>query len=117
MSGSQRIVLGAWLAMIGLSVVRSVGQKRGLPQPNIFLASGVLFTGYLAAAGIGPLAPLMAVFAVGTDIAAVALPYFKGQTTGPLDTLATQLDKISGGPSVSAPGSSPGGAPSGTLSA
>lgn len=105
MNGSQRVVFGAWLAMVGLAIARNVGASKGLPQPSTFLASGVLFTILYGAAGfIGPLA---AVFAVGTDVAAVALPYFKGGTTGPLDTIASALDKISGGTNT-AP-ASPGG--------
>jgi len=94
MSGPQRVVLGAWLAMIGLATARSLARSQGLPQPSTFLASGVLFTMlYGAAAVVGPLA---AVFAVGTDIAALALPYFKGGSTGPLDTLAAGLARLTG---------------------
>lgn len=116
MSGPQRVVLGAWLAMIGLATARSLGAGRGLPSPGTFLASGILFTGYFAAAGF--LGPLPAVLAVGTDVAAVALPYFRGGTTGPLDQLATALGKldgssgsgsVSGGQSGPAPGQSSSG--------
>ena len=112
MNGPQRVVFGAWLAMIGLSVARSLGRSGGLPQPGVFLGSAVLFTVYLGAAGF--LGPLPAVLAVGTDVAALMLPYLQGKTTGPLDSIASGLDKISGG-TGSAP--APGGAPGGTLAA
>lgn len=108
MNGAQRVILGAWLAMVGLATVRALGQGKGLPQPSVFLASGVLFTLYFGAASIPQLGNLVAVFAVGTDVAAVALPYFKGGKSGPLDSLAGGLQKISGGtPASAAP--APGG--------
>lgn len=88
-------MLWAWLAMIGLATARSIGGGRGLPQPNSYLASGVLFTMLMGAAGI--LGGLAAAVAVGTDVAAIALPYLRGSTTGPLDTIAQALDSISGG--------------------
>jgi hypothetical protein len=94
MNGSQRVVLGAWLAMIGLATARSLTQKKGLPQPGVFLSSAVLFSGYYVLAGF--LGVLPAIFAVGTDVAAVTLPYFKGQTTGPLNTFADALGKLDG---------------------
>lgn len=108
MSGPQRVVFGAWLAMIGLSIARSLGRGGGLPQPSVFLGSAVLFTVYYGAAGF--LGPLPAALAVGTDVAAVMLPYIRGGTMGPLDSLAAQLDKISGGPGTApaAPGGSSG---------
>lgn len=101
MSGNQRIVLAAWLAIIGLATVRSLGQGKGLPQPSVYLGSGVFFTLLLGAAAT-PVGGLAAITAVGTDIAALVLPYVRGSATGPLDQLATQLDKIAGG-SATAP--------------
>ena len=107
----QRIVLAAWLGMVGLATARTLSQGRGLPQPGVFLASGVLFTMlYGGAAVVGPLA---AVFAVGVDIAALALPYFRGATTGPLDTIASALEQVSG--AVAQPGSSTSGGGQGNL--
>lgn len=94
MNGPQRVVYGAWLAMIGLSVARSLGRNAGLPQPNIFIASAVLFSGYYIAASF--LGAFPAVLAVATDVAVVALPYLRGGTTGPLDTIASALSSISG---------------------
>lgn len=111
MNGPQRIVLGAWLGMIALAAARSLGAGKGLPSPGTFLASGVLFTGYLVAASF--LGGLPAVLAVGTDVAAVALPYLKGGTTGPLDTIASALGKLDGSTGATASpapgGASPGG--------
>lgn len=102
MNRPQQWVLGAWLTMIALTTVRSLNQTKGLPQPSQFLGSGVLFTIYFGAAAF--LGPLAAVLAVGTDVAALMLPYVKGGGTGPLDQLAAALDKISGGqPASSAP--------------
>lgn len=123
MSGPQRIVFGAWLGMVGLATARSLGGSRGLPQPSVYLSSAVLFTLLYGAAGI--VGPLAAVFAVGVDIAALVLPYVRGGTTGPLDSIAQGLASISGGPSAAAapaagaagprtvPG--PGGSTPGTL--
>lgn len=105
MNGPQRVVFGAWLAMVALSAVRSFGRGGGLPQPSVFLGSGVLFSVYLGAASF--LGPLPAALAVGTDVAALMLPYIRGGTTGPLDQLAGMLDQISGG-TKTAP-ASPGG--------
>jgi hypothetical protein len=91
----QRIVLGAWLAMIGLATVKAVaGPQKGLPAPSVYLGSGVLFTAlYGAAAFLGPLA---AVTAVAVDVGALLAPYL-GQQTGPLNQLAGFLDGLSGG--------------------
>lgn len=107
MSTPQRVVVGAWLAMIGLAAARSLGQSKQLPQPSTFLASAVLFTLLYGAAGI--VGPVAAVFAVGTDVAALTLPYFRGQTTGPLDSIAAGLEKLTGAPASSS--AAPGGAP------
>ena len=86
MGGPQRVVVAALLAMIGLATARSLSSGKGIPQPGTFLASGVLFTAYYTAAGF--LGALPAILAVGTDVAAVALPYFRGSTTGPLESFA-----------------------------
>lgn len=94
---AQRVVIGAWLAMIGLAAARSFGAGKGFPQPGTFLGSAVLFSMLYGAAAVAPIAPLAAVIAVGTDLAAVALPYFKGQRTGPLDQIASALNAMSGG--------------------
>ena len=95
MSGSQRVVLGAWLAMIGLATARSLTQKEGLPQPGVFLFSAVLFSGYYVLASISVISTLVAVFAVGTDLAVVATPYIKDRVPAPgstwLDKLNTNL--------------------------
>jgi hypothetical protein len=103
---NQRIVFGAWLAMIGLATVRSLGGGKGLPQPSVYLGSGVLFTMLMGAASfVGPLA---ATIAVGVDIAALVTPYIRGKTTGPLDQAAQALDKVAGGWN---PAPAPGAAP------
>lgn len=102
----QRVVLGAWLAMIGLTAARSFGAGKGWPAPSAFLASGVLFTMLYGAAGF--LGPLPAVFAVGVDVAAVALPYLRGGTSGPLDTIAASLAKLTGSEPAAAPGGGQG---------
>jgi hypothetical protein len=112
-NGSQRVVLWAWLAMIGLATARSVGGGRGLPQPSVYLGSGVLFTLYLGAAGF--LGALPAVLAVGTDLTAVALPYLRGQATGPLDTIAAALERVSGAAPTQAPAPAVPGSPRVTL--
>ena len=109
MSSPQRIVLGAWLAMLGLATARTLSQGRGLPQPSVYLSTAVLFTMLFGAAGL--VGTLAAVFAVGVDVAAVTLPYFKGSSVGPLDQLAAALGSMSGQPPSAAHGqpSGPGG--------
>lgn len=97
----QRVVLGAWLAMIGLATVRAVaGPQKGLPSPSVYLGSGVLFTGLYGAAGV--LGMLPAVIAVGVDVGALLAPYLKGSTTGPLNQLAGLLDGLAGAQTASA---------------
>jgi hypothetical protein len=107
----QGVVVAAWLGMIGLTAARTLAQGRGLPQPSAFVASGVLFT--LLYGGAAVVGPLAAVFAVGVDVAALALPYFRGGTTGPLDSIAAGLEKISGGSGTQSP--APGGGSTGNL--
>lgn len=91
----QRVVLGAWLAMVGLTTARAViGPSKGLPAPSLYLASGILFTLlYGASSFVGPLA---AALAVSVDVGALLAPYLRGQP-GLLDQAATWLDGISGG--------------------
>lgn len=105
MNSPQRIVLGAWLGIIGLATVRSFAGGKGWPQPSIYLGSGVLFTMLFGAAAF--LGPLAAAIAVGVDVGALVLPYAKGGTSGPLDQLAGALGKISGG-TPAAPGGGSG---------
>lgn len=104
----QRIVLGAWLAMIGLATVRAVaGPQKGLPAPSVYLGSAVLFTLlYGASSFVGPLA---AVTAVGVDVGALLAPYLKGSTTGPVNTLASFLDGLAGAPAKGPEAPSPSG--------
>lgn len=90
MSGPQRVVLGAWIAMIGLATARSLTSKQGLPQPGVFLFSAVLFSGYYVLASISVISTLIAVFAVGTDLAVVAGPYLQGRSSF-LDQANTKL--------------------------
>jgi len=80
--------------MVALATARSLAAGKGLASPGTFLASGLLFTGYFAAAGF--LGALPAVLAVGTDVAAVAAPYFRGQKIGPLDSIAGALGRLDG---------------------
>jgi hypothetical protein len=106
---AQRIVLGAWVAMIGLATVRAVTDPlhKGLPLPSVFLGSAVLFTLFYGAAAFLP--PLAATLAVGVDVGALVRPYISGGPA-PLDTLATWLDKLNGAPaSAAAPAPAPGG--------
>lgn len=95
---ARRVVLGAWLGYVGLVTIRQLvdPQQRGLPPPRLYLASGVLFSMWYLAAGPAP--TLAATLAVGTDIAALLLPYVAGNGTGPLDKLATFVSATSPGP-------------------
>lgn len=124
---AQRVVLGAWLAMVGLTTARAViGPSKGLPAPSLYLGAGVLFTLlYGASSFVGPLA---AVLAVSADVFAVAAPALRKDAAGnprPLPTIIDQvaawLDGISGGAgagSSTAGGSfAAPGAPGGTRAA
>lgn len=99
----QRVVLGAWIAMIGLATVRYVNKSKGLPPPSIYLGSAVLFTLLFGAASV--LGPLPAVIAVSADVGALLTPYLRGSDVGPLNQLASLLDSISGAPATSGGGS------------
>jgi hypothetical protein len=98
--GGQRVVLGAWLAMIVLATVRHVSDPnvKGLPPPSFFLGSGVLYTMFYGGAAFAP--SLFGTLAVGTIVAAVAKPYIDARgaipKSGPIFQLATLLDGISG---------------------
>ena len=100
MNGGQRVVLGAWLAMIVLATVRHVSNPSagGLPPPSSFVASGVLYTMFFGAAGFTP--GLFGTLAVGTIVAAVLKPYVDAKgaipNSGPIFQLAGLLDSISG---------------------
>lgn len=100
MKGGQRVVLGAWLAMIVLATVRHVSDPnvKGLPPPSFFLGSGVLYTMFYGGAAFAP--GLFGTLAVGTIVAAVAKPYIDAKgaipKSGPIFQLAGLLDGISG---------------------
>ena len=96
MSTSQRVVLGAWLAMVALATVRGIRSAGNLPQPSVYIGSGVLFSILLAIAGVGPLGSLAATLAVGVDVGAVMAPYLQGRTTGPLNDIAGFLNGLAG---------------------
>lgn len=92
----RRVVVGAWLAMIGLATVRQLSQGGGLPSPSPYVRSGVAFTMLYGLAGFAP--QLAAVFAVGLDLSALLTPYVKGQAqSGPIFQLAQLLDSMAGG--------------------
>jgi hypothetical protein len=117
----QRIILGAWLGIIGLATVRSIATTKAMPQPSVFIGSGVLFTGLYGASSF--LGMLPAVIAIGVDVGAVLSPYLKGSTVGPLNQLAGLLDGISGAQTTSTGSSTAGGSfasttqPPGTMAA
>lgn len=101
MNGGQRVVLGAWLAMIVLAVVRRVSdpsQGGGLPPPNSFIGSGVLYTMFYGGAGFAP--SLFGTLAVGTIVAAALKPYADARgvipQSGPIYSLGKLIDQASG---------------------
>ena len=108
-----RVVLGAWVAAMGLTMVRSLTDPTApaLPKPSAFLGTGVLFTMlYGASSFVGPLA---ATLAVGVDVGMVARPYLAGSSSPPLTNLAAFLGHLDGTGSSSSgagtPASGPGG--------
>jgi hypothetical protein len=103
MRGGQRVVLGAWLAMIVLATVRHISdpsQGGGLPSPSSFVASGVLYTFFYGGAAFAP--GLFATLAVGTIVAAVLKPYADARgvipNSGPIFQVTNLLDQVSGQP-------------------
>lgn len=100
MNGGQRVVLGAWLAMIVLATVRHVSDPAvgGLPPPSNFIASGVLYTMFFGAAGFAP--GLFGTLAVGTIVAAALKPYVDSKgiipNSGPIFQLTSLLDQFAG---------------------
>lgn len=105
MNRGQRVVLGAWLAMIVLATVRHVSDptQGGLPPPSSFVSSGVLYTMFFGAAGFAP--GLFGTLAVGTIVAAVLKPYVDARgaipNSGPIFQIAGLLDQVSGKPATS----------------
>jgi hypothetical protein len=89
----QRVVLGAWVALIALATVRGIGQSKGLPPPSVYLGGAVLMTMLYGAAGF--LGPLAAVTAVGVDVGVVMQPYLAGSSSAPINTLAGWLSRLS----------------------
>ena len=103
MNGGQRVVLGAWLSMVVLATVRHVSdpsQGGGLPPPNAYIASGVLFTMFYGAAGFA--STLFGTLAVGVVLASVVKPYADSKgaipNSGPIFQLSNLLDSLSGKP-------------------
>lgn len=102
--GAQRIVLGAWLAMIAVATIKRVTDpdplKDHLPPPSVFLGISVLFTMLFGAAAVAP--GLAAAVAVGVDVGALLTPYIKAAASGgsPASTAASSLagflDRVSG---------------------
>jgi hypothetical protein len=96
----QRVVLGAWLAMVVLATVRHVSDpsQGGLPPPSAYVGSGVLYTMFFGAAGFAP--SLFGTLAVGTIVAAVLKPYADSRgiipNSGPIFQVASLLDQASG---------------------
>lgn len=101
MSTGQRVVLGAWLAMIVLATVRHVSDPAaggGLPPPNAYIASGVLFTMFYGGSTFAP--GLFGTLAVGVIVAAVLKPYVDAKgaipNSGPIFQLSNLLGSLSG---------------------
>lgn len=100
MNQGQRVVLGAWLAMIVLATVRHVSNpsQGGLPPPSSYLGSGILYSMFFGAAGFAP--GLFGTLAVGTIVAAVLKPYVDAKgaipSSGPIFQLSSLLDQVSG---------------------
>jgi hypothetical protein len=96
----QPLVLGSWLALLGLATVRQVlSPTGGLPSPSIYLGASVLFTGFFVAAAFAP--DLFGVLSVGVVVAAVFKPYVNASgtalpNTGPIYDLSKFLDTLSG---------------------
>lgn len=102
MKTGQRVVLGAWLAMIVLATVRHVSTPATsgtLPPPVGYLSSGVLFSMFYGGSSFAP--GLFGTLAVGAVVAAIVKPYLDAKGTavpssGPIFQLAKLIDSISG---------------------
>jgi hypothetical protein len=95
---ARKVVLGAWLAMIGLATIRRVTNPNtpGLPSPSVYLASGVVFSMLYGLSAVVP--GLAAALAVGTDVGALMAPYLTGKIqAAPITTLNAWLSQLSGG--------------------
>lgn len=113
MSQGQRVVLGAWLAMIVLATVRHVSDPsttNTLPPANNYIASGVLFTMFYGGSSFAP--SLFGALSIGVVLAAVVKPYATSRgaipQSGPIFQLANLLDSLSGTKTTAA-GAAPGG--------
>jgi hypothetical protein len=104
-NGGQRVVLGAWLAMVVLATVRHVSDpsQGGLPPPSAYVGSGVLYTMFFGAAGFAP--ALFGTLAVGTIVAAIFKPYADARgiipNSGPIFQISSLLDQVTGTPPAS----------------
>lgn len=120
---ARKWILGAWLAIAAMATIRWVqpqatpapgvpgiqsstaqqeaatgAVKSGWPPPSLYFASGVLFSLYWLAAGWERTAKFFVVLAVGTDIAAILLPYINNQGSfGPGDTPIDRLTQLLAG--------------------
>lgn len=101
MNGGQRVVLGSWLALVVLTVVRKAAdpsQGGGLPPPSAFIGSGILMSLFYGGAGFAP--SLFGTLAVGVIVAAALKPYADARgvipNSGPLYQLGKLIDQASG---------------------
>lgn len=93
MNVGEKWVLGAWLTTVAGVTVRGVSRSGGLPQPNSYIAAGVVFTMLFGLASVAP--GLGGVLAVGTALGVLAAPYFQNKpNSGVLATLTDWLNKI-----------------------
>jgi hypothetical protein len=100
-NGGQRVVLGSWLTIIVLAIVRKASdpsQGGGLPPPSTFIGSGVLMSLFYGGAGFAP--GLFGTLAVGVIVAAALKPYADARgvipQSGPLYSLGKLIDQASG---------------------
>lgn len=101
MNGGQRVVLGSWLALIVLAVIRKAAdpsQGGGLPPPSTFIGSGVLMSLFYGGAGFAP--SLFGALAVGVIAGAALKPYADARgvlpNSGPIYQLGRLIDQASG---------------------
>jgi hypothetical protein len=106
----QRLVLGAWIAFVGLVTIRRLASPgaKGFPEPSLYLGSGILFTLFYVLGAAAP--PLAGALAIGVDVSMLLRPYLPGQDASgsPATLLARWLDNLT------PPAAQPSAPPSGT---
>lgn len=87
---SRRLLIVAWLTLVGVTVARETQAGFVPPRPAVFIPGAFTYTVFGV---IGEVAPVPALVLAGLfDLAALLTPFLKDPKTSPLATVFTWLD-------------------------